>query len=113
MIGIESSRERQPLTWTQMLEAYRHAPKLKPIDTEDPAIIARVRHTMLPKEKLMSWFARTGIGRAEILAGLSRDEISRRVALAEQNRKNEPLPPPELFEPKRPPMHFAIDTFSE
>jgi len=61
-------------------------------------------------EKLMEWFARTSIGRAEVIAGMSKDEITRRVAIAdEQNREDGTEALRKAFEPIKIPARFAVD----
>ena len=94
----------------RIVDAYKRAPRLKPIDADDPLVIDRVRHTMRKGEKMMSWYARTGIGKTQAMT-MSRAEITRFVQQAETNRTQEPLPPPELMEPRRIPARITlIDT---
>jgi hypothetical protein len=71
---------------------------------DDPAIVRRIKHTMRKREKMMEWFARSGVSRADILAGISREEISLRVAAAELRNREEGFAP-EMFAPIPPPTH--------
>jgi hypothetical protein len=71
-----------------MIDRAKRTP-IKEVDQEDPEIISKVRHTMLPKEKLMEWFSRVGLGKAQIMAGMSKRDISRFVEQAERNRAEE------------------------
>ncbi len=98
-----------------LIQSYKRAGKPKTYDpNDDPEIIARVKHTMRPKEKLMQWFARTLIGRAAILE-MSRTEISEAVARAEANSKEDwVFSDAPNFEPKRLPARFILqDTFAD
>jgi hypothetical protein len=95
-----------------LIQSYKRAGKPKAYDpNDDPEIIARVKHTMRPKEKLTQWFARTLIGRAAILQ-MSRAEISEAVARAEANSTEDwVFSDAPNFEPKRLPAKFVLDTF--
>jgi hypothetical protein len=111
-----ATHQKQPtegMVIARLIGDYKRAPKLKTIDPNtDPEFAAKVAHVLKPGEKLMQFVARTCLGRTQALA-MSRDEISRRVAQAEANRREEMLPPPDLWEPKRPPQHFLLDSFAE
>jgi hypothetical protein len=99
-------------TFGPIIDAYRKAPKMRPIDTEDQEVIRAVKHTMRKGEKLIQWYARVGLGKSQILR-MTKDEISRVVAQAEINRKEEALPPREAYEPKRIPARITlVDTDS-
>ncbi|HXX20517.1 MAG TPA: hypothetical protein VEJ46_14025 [Candidatus Acidoferrum sp.] len=64
---------------------YKLLPKMKTVDpNEDPEFHARVRHVLRPKESLMQFIARTGLGRPQAVA-MSRDEITRFVENADAN----------------------------
>ena len=97
-----------------LAQRYRNAPKPVVFDpNKDDEVLKRVAHVLKPNEKLGGFYARTLIGRAALLT-MSKEEITRAVALAEANRAEEPLPPPELFEPKRLPARFTLlDTFAD
>jgi len=56
--------------------------------SDDAAIIARIKHTMRPGEKLMQWYARIGLGRAQILA-MSAVEIAKFVQASEESARTE------------------------
>lgn len=84
--------------------------KMRPVDHDaDIEVRDRVRHVMKPKEKLMEFYARTGLGKPQIMI-MSRDEISLFVEQAERNRAAEALPRPQAFEPKQPPHKFLLRT---
>jgi hypothetical protein len=51
---------------------------------EDWGVIGRVKHTFKQGELLSQWYARTGLGRAQLLT-MSKDQITRFVATAEEN----------------------------
>ena len=97
-----------------LIQSYKSAgkPVAHDINT-DAEIEKRVAHVLKRGEKLGQFYSRTLLGRAAILT-MSKEEITRAVALAEANRAEEPLPPPELFEPKRLPARFTLlDTFAD
>jgi hypothetical protein len=100
-------------TFGPIIDAYRNAPRLKPVDlNDDPSVLGRIKHVLKPKEKLLEFYARTGLGKSQLMT-MSRDEIKCFVAQAEANRKQEPLPPPEAYEPRRIPARMMlIDTDS-
>ena len=90
----------------RMIEVAKRTP-LKPVDTEDAEVIAKVRHTMIKGERLLQWYARVGLGKPQIM-NMTKDQIAIFVATAEINRKNETLPSAESFEPRRPPLRFVM-----
>ncbi len=55
-----------------------------PVFPEDPAVWGKVQHTMHSREKLGQWFARTGLGRAQIFK-MTKKQISDFVAQADRN----------------------------
>ena len=73
------SESRQVPRPTSMNEIYwhlEHDPKMAAYDlNNDPEIVARVKHILLPGEKLGQFYARLGLGRAQIMT-MSRSEIS-------------------------------------
>jgi hypothetical protein len=65
--------------------------KLRPIDAEqDWAVINALRSAGVlgKKEKVMEFFSRTGIGRAQVLT-MSKDELKKAVALADERNSND------------------------
>ena len=50
---------------------------------DNPAVVARVKHTMRKGEALSEWFARTGLGLSQVMS-MSRSEISDFVAVVER-----------------------------
>jgi len=55
---------------------------------DDPELLALTQHVRKPKEPLMSFYARTGIGPAQI-RDLSKAELSDRVELARKNAEDD------------------------
>jgi hypothetical protein len=51
---------------------------------DDPGLLDLTKHVRKPKEKMLEFYARTGIGPVEIRS-LCTTELARRVELAEQN----------------------------
>jgi hypothetical protein len=97
----------------ELTRRYRAMEKMKPIDNEDPEVISRVKHVLLKKEKLMSFYARTGLGKAQIMT-MSGVEIARFVETATANSLNEPAPILTVWEASPLPKKFtfaAIDTY--
>ena len=85
-----------------MYDRHLKLPKMTVVDLEnDHEVISRVKHTMLRGEKLGQWYARTLIGRAEILK-MTRDEISNRVAMADRNNANAERPGPQTIATPQP-----------
>jgi hypothetical protein len=95
-LGFEGEAPRHPregLGINRLWDSLKTLPKLQVVDPEnDHEVIGRVRHVMVKNEKLMEFYARTGLGRAQILR-MSRDEISSFVERAVANRMNEFVPP--------------------
>jgi len=93
---------------------YRESGKPKAYDpNDDPEIIARIKHTMKPNEKLMQWFARTMIGRASILS-MTKAEITAAVARSEENAKHDWAKEPTRVvyaDPPLKPTHPIVDTW--
>jgi hypothetical protein len=68
---------------------------------EDFGLLAKTSHVREPNEPLASLVARTSIS-PDQLRSWSKDEIARRVALAEANRDNDPaMPLPTIFDPEQ------------
>lgn len=66
-------------------ELKRRPGKLQPSNpNDDPAVERRVKHVVKRDETLTEFYARVGLGRAQILS-MSRDEIARFAEHAEQN----------------------------
>src|SRR5580698_6384592 len=83
--------------------------------TEDPKVIGRVKHVMKSKEKLMQFYARTGLGKAQIMK-MSRWEISAFVERVTKNAANEPGPILSVWEQAPLPKKFSInmiDTYAD
>lgn len=64
---------------------------------DEEEIIVRVRHTMRAGEPLVAWFARVGLGRAQILT-MSKSEITAFVAQADANNAASSIPVPLSFQ---------------
>jgi hypothetical protein len=62
--------------------------KLRVITLEEPAIIAKVQHTMRKGEKLSEWYARTGCGRAQVLT-MTKAELTNFVTVADSSAQDE------------------------
>jgi hypothetical protein len=77
----------------------------RPVAGEDQELLDRTEHVRGKKEPMSSFHARTGLGKSQILS-MSRDEIARFVAIAEQNAANEPGT--NYFEPKSAPRKLRI-----
>jgi len=58
--------------------------KLRPVVGEDQVLLEKTKHVRRKDEKMMQFFARTGIGKSQILS-LTKDELARLVAVASQN----------------------------
>ncbi len=71
---------------SQMTEAsLRRCPQMKVIDPNtDHAVEHRIKHVLRTNEKLMEFYSRVGLGRAQILS-MSKEEISLFVENAERN----------------------------
>jgi hypothetical protein len=73
--------------------------KLRPMDAEqDWTVINALRSAGVlgKREKLMEFFSRTGIGRAQVLT-MSKDELKKAVALADERNANEGGYRPQTF----------------
>ena len=90
----------------RIIAAYKRAPKMQAVDpNSDPETIERVRHVLRPKEKLLEFFARTGLGKAQV-ATMTRSQITRFVEQVERNKANEPSTA--HFEPRGVPRTITI-----
>lgn len=90
---------------------YRTAPKMRVASADDdPEMHDRIRHILKQGEKLGEFYARTGLGRSQALL-MSCDQILEFVEQAEKNRVEEGSPPATVWEPRRPPKQFFLDTF--
>ena len=56
--------------------------------------------------------SRNGLSKAQVLA-MSKSEITAFVATREAQAADDIVGPPELWEPKRPPQRFLLDTFAD
>lgn len=72
---------------------------------EDDELLARTSHVRRRKETMLQFYARVGLGAAQILT-MTKSEITHFVSVAEQNEPWEP----KLFEPKPLPQRFMIAT---
>jgi hypothetical protein len=89
-------KEEPAVGWNDLVYRSLAAGKLRAVNLdEDHEIVHKVKHTMKKGEHLGEWYARTQIGRAQILQ-MDKDEITHAVARAEQRNLNEvqePKPP--------------------
>jgi hypothetical protein len=82
--------------------------KVITVDLDDDKFTRdRVKHVLLRNERLGSFYARTGLGKAQI-AEMSRQQISEFVARAAENAKDDVTAPSELWEPRKVPPKFIM-----
>lgn len=88
--------EEKVVSWNDLVYRSLAAGKLQTVNLDDDhEIVHRVKHTMKKGEHLGQWYARTQIGRAQILQ-MDKDAITKAVVLADQRNLNEvqePKPP--------------------
>ena len=108
----ETRHPREGWGIKRLWDSLTSLPKLQVCDpNEDHAVIGRVQHVMLKNEKLMQFYSRTGLGRAQILQ-MTRDQITNFVERAETNRRNEvAMPPPAIAAPQTVPAPRVVDTW--
>ena len=75
--------------------------------SDDAELLKRTEHVRRPKEVMMQFYARTGLGKSQILT-MTKDEISKFVEIAEQSAKDTAQVNVRDFEPKRVPPRFVL-----
>jgi hypothetical protein len=83
----------------RMIDRSRKMPFKTEDLNDDAEMIKRVRHTMRPDEKLMEWYARTGLSKSQT-ALMSEAEILGWVLRAEEQGKDDPGAPRAAWAPK-------------
>jgi len=98
----------------QLSAGYRAAAKVQTVDHEDPKVRDRIKHVLLKGEKVLQFFARTGLSKSQCLQ-LSHGQIEDFVKRVTANAKNEPSPLLSVWEsaPLGKKFRIAIDTFAE
>jgi hypothetical protein len=79
---------------------------IRPVAAEEPELLARTKKFRRPKETMMQFHARTGLGAAQI-RGMSQREIENFLAVVEQNDERAAVPA--IFEPKPRPSKFYLE----
>jgi len=91
----------------RIASAYKAAPRMRAVDlNDDPSVLARIKHVLKPNEKLLQFFARTGLGRTQALT-MTRAEVSQFVEQVERNRQQEASTA--HFEPRGIPARLVIE----
>jgi hypothetical protein len=101
MTRLPVKHTEQPIVDTDawLRREFAKCEKLRPMDAEqDWTVINTLRSAGVlgKREKVMEFFSRTGIGRAQVLT-MSKDELRKAVALADERNANEGGYRPQTF----------------
>lgn len=110
--GRYSPQQQKPVRdngYDKLVSDFKKSGPIKTVDlNDDDEFRALVRHCLKPEEQLTEFMARTGLGKATILAQkMTREDITEHVRrVAENEDLNGPA---SHWKPRRVPSHFVIE----
>jgi hypothetical protein len=95
-----------------MLDRQMQHARKNPVKTNDLEADSQYReliaHVLKPNEKLGEFVARTGLGKMQAL-GMSKEEITRFVQVAEERENDSPYSPAAWQRTNNLPQHFVLE----